>query len=96
MTWKALRVFFSPSEDKPSLLDSAIPDGTKAATKYWMSVPAEFAHEKGIAVDLSSIEEAPLARFLEQRHDQQCSSSAGETQIAPETQEKEEARRPVI
>ena len=42
--------FFSLSDaDKSSLLDSAVPDATKAATKYWMSVLAEFAHEKGIA-----------------------------------------------
>ena len=52
-------------EEKTALLEKAISDSTKSATKFWISVLSEFASTKGMAIDFATVEEESLARLLE-------------------------------
>ena len=53
-------------EEKTALLEKAIPDSTKSATKFWMSVLSEFASTKGMAIDFAvTVDEESLARLKE-------------------------------
>ena len=50
-------------EEKTALLEKAIPDLTKSATKFWISVLSEFASAKGMAIDFATVEEESLLVF---------------------------------
>ena len=52
-------------DDKQKLLDSAIPQSTKTATKYWLSVFADYWQENGKVCDFDAISETDLAELLE-------------------------------
>ena len=51
--------------EKAALLDSPVPQSTKAVTKFWLSVVADFARDSKIDLDFETIDEPRLASFLE-------------------------------
>ena len=52
-------------EEKAALIEKVTPQSTKSATKFWVRVVCDFAREKGISFDFTTIEEGQLARLLE-------------------------------
>ena len=47
-----------------AMLEQAVPDATKHATKFWMSVFNSFCHEKGLTLDLTSCSAVELDGVL--------------------------------
>ena len=47
-----------------AMLEKAVPDTTKHATKFWMSVFNPFCHEKGLTLDLMSCSAVELDGVL--------------------------------
>ena len=49
-----------------AMLEQAVPDATKHATKFWTSVFNSFCHEKGLTLDLMSCSAVELDGVLRQ------------------------------
>ena len=52
-------------EEKAAPIEKVTPQSTKSATKFWVRLVCDFAREKGIPLDFTTIDEGQLARLLE-------------------------------